>query len=260
MRQVVVPFVAALVGGGVGAFGATHWMPAERLGSNPPAAESGSANDDLREQIRELKSQLDRPRELAAPPTSHNAPGAGAGPLSGSPESGGTSPSPAASAALAASIKEAVAAGIAEARTKDPGAFGPPAPPPKKKASLAEIARDLNLSSAQEDDIRRAYADSTEKFLKLLADPDSTPDAIRRELDEAKGDPAKRAGIMIKYMPKMLGKLGDVISVQTERTQRIHKALGAENVPKFDKYKVAEEDPFGLDGANIDVSAGVNDK
>lgn len=257
MRQLVAPFVAALLGGGVGAFAATHWLPGPRGGTVAPTGEASAALDAIREQLSEFKSQFDRPRELAAPP----APGAtlrnGTGPTAGAADA---TASPAASAALEAAIEKAVAAGIESARKKDPSAFGPPPPDPKKHATVAEIARDLSLSSAQEDDIRRAYTESTEKFLKLLAEPDSTPDALRRELDEAKGDSAKRTGLMMKYMPKMLGKLGEVIAIQSDRDQRIHKALGAENVPKYAKYKVAEEDPFGLDGSDINISAGVNDK
>lgn len=260
MRQIVVPFLAALVGGGVGAFAAAHWMPGARSASSGPTADSGSASDDVRDQLRELKALLERPRELAAPPVVWSGPKSGAGPASGAPGSVGTEVGTAASPSLAATIQEAVAAGIAQARAKDPKAFGTPAPEPAKRATLAEIARDLQLSSSQEDEIRRAYSDSTEKFLKLIAEPESTPDAIRRELEDAKNDSGKRSMLMIKYMPKMITKLGEVMSVQTERDQRIHKALGAENVPKFEKYKVAEEDPFGLDGPSIDISAGITDK
>ena len=257
MRQIVVPFVAALLGGGVGAFAATHWLPGTRAGAVAPSGETGAALDAMREQWNEWRIQYDRPRELAAPVTSGPITRSGAGSATSLADATTT---PAASAALEAAIEKAVAAGIESARKKDPATFGPPPPDPKKHATVAEIARDLSLSSAQEDDIRRAYTESTEKFLKLLAEPDSTPDALRRELDEAKGDAGKRAGLMMKYMPKMLGKLGEVIAIQSDRDQRIHKALGAENVPKYAKYKVAEEDPFGLDGSDINISAGVNDK
>ena len=251
MRQAFLSFVAGLLGGGLGAVAATRWIPGGRGGQEAPTAAEASSLDDIREQLRDLRALADRPKELAAPAVSPAArPGAGTGPAS---DAAAGAPSP----ALADAIEKAVAAGIDRARKQDPGAFGAPKLEAKKKASLAEVSRELALSSAQEDDIRRAYAEATEKFLKIVAEPDSTPDAIRRELEEVRNDPAKRTALTFKYMPKVLGKLGDFMAIQADRDAKIHKALGKENVPKYEKYKVTEEDPFGLDGDSITVGASV---
>lgn len=252
MRQIVVPFVAALLGSAVGAVASARWLVPSRSASDAPAADS-AATDDLREQLREVKALLDRPRELSAPvPNAANR--AGAAPDADRAAAGRPS------AELEAAIAKAVTAGIEAARKQDASLLAALKPEPKRKVTLAEAARELALSSAQEDEIRRAYTESTDRFLKLVAEPDSTPDAVRRELEEAKGDVAKRTGLMVKYMPKMLGKIGDFMSIQMERDARIHKALGRENVPKYEKLSVLEEDPFGMDGADFSISAGSEDK
>lgn len=258
MKWFVLSALAGLLGGALGAFAATRWLAGPE-GRTPSASSDSVGLDDLREQLREIRAVLDRPRELAVAPTAVARSGAAAGPASGRKDDA-AAPSGRASPELEAAIERAVAAGIESARKQDPAAFAPAKPEGKKHATLSEVARELALSSAQEDDIRRAYADSTDRFLKVMAEPETTPDALRRELEEAKGDVGKRTALTFRYIPKMLGKIGEVMAIQSERDQRIHKALGPDNVAKYEKYKVAEEDPFGLDGENVAVSVGAGGK
>lgn len=255
MGQALVTFVAGLLGAGLGAVAATRWIPGGRGGPQAPAAAEAASLDDVRDQLRELRTIVDRPRELATPSASTAL---RAGSTTGPGSDAGALAAGAPSAALAEAIEKAVAAGIDRARKEDPGAFGPPKAEPRKKVSLAEVARELALSSAQEDDIRRAYAEATDKFLKLVAEPESTPDALRRELEEVKSDPGRRAALTMKYIPKVLGKLGDFMAIQADRDAKVHKALGKDNVLKYEKYRVAEEDPFGLDGDGFTVGTTVS--
>jgi hypothetical protein len=117
----------------------------------------------------------------------------------------------------------------------------------RKKATLAEASRELALSASQENEIRAAYTEATEKYLKLFAEPEQTPDELRRELETIKNDPAKKQALVIKLMPKMMTKLGDVMAVEATKEARVHKAVGPEKLPAFQKFKIAEEDPFGFD-------------
>jgi hypothetical protein len=222
----------------------------------PPAADEAALRD-LRNQIAlltertkasEIHAVVMDPPGLAASPTSR--PG-------GTDTGFGVPPE-----ALAASGKvleevatKAAKAVLAEQAAKDAEAAAK-RPPPKKSVSLAQAARELGLSGGQEADIRAAYAEATEKFLKLMAEPDGDVEAIRRELSDAKGDQAKRAGLMGKYLPKMLPKFGEMMVIQSQREEKVNKVLGPD-APKFDAYQIEEEDPFGLRG---NVSVGVSNR
>jgi uncharacterized protein (DUF2126 family) len=156
------------------------------------------------------------------------------------PDRGSSSP------ALAESIEKAVAAGIAKAKANDPAGRLAELATPKKRVTIAEAARELNLTTAQEEEIREAYKHATDRMLKAFAEPEQTPEELRKELEEAKGDPGRRAAITMKFLPKMLGKLGDVMAIQTERDAKVRKAVGKENMAKLRTYRLAEDDEFGL--------------
>jgi hypothetical protein len=117
----------------------------------------------------------------------------------------------------------------------------------RKKATLAEASRELGLSAAQENELRAAYAEATEKYVKLFAEPEQTPDELRRELESIRNDPAKKTALTIKMMPKLMSKLGDVMAVEAAKEARVTKAVGTEKMAAYRKFKIAEEDPFGFD-------------
>jgi hypothetical protein len=135
-------------------------------------------------------------------------------------------------------------------RAEKPG----PAEPPKRRAPLAEVAAEVGLSRDEEAEIRRIYDETGEKFLKLLADPDGDVEAVKRDLEAASKSDRGRGVIMMKYLPKMLPKLGDVLAVQAERETRIADVLGPERAERYDRFDVVEGDPFGF-GGNLRMEA-----
>ncbi len=166
-------------------------------------------------------------------------------------------PAPTLTAAdLEAAVAKAVETSL-EKRAEADKAAKAAANAPRARKSLAEVARELDLTSSQEDAVRQAYRDATDRMLKVMAEPESDAETLRRELEAAKGDQGKTMGLVTKYMPKFLTKFGDVISIQAERDAKIRTAVGADKVEKLDRYRIEEEDPFGLDGnVSVGVSAG----
>ena len=118
--------------------------------------------------------------------------------------------------------------------------------PGKKRATLSEAARELDLSSSEEAELRRIYADTQEKYLKLIAGPDGDVDAVRRELDEAKKDPKKAPLMMAKYLPKMLPKIGELMTIRFDQDAAVQAAVGPDKAARLDsRFDVVEANPLG---------------
>ncbi len=248
MQRILVPFLAAAAGGALGTLVAAR-LDGRSASSTTVAAEAGGS--EVREELAALRRLLERPTPLAAVPRSGDPTGggtAGAAP--------GGSPSVAAGTAvtredLRSAVEEAVARGLerVEAQRKEAEAA---AKAPKKRVPLAEVARELALSGAQEDAVRRAYAEATEEFLEAMAKPESDAATLRRELEEAKDDPSKQVGLITKHAPKFLTKLGDFMAIEARRDEKIRRAVGPETARKLDGYDLEEENPFGFgEGATV---------
>lgn len=254
MSRFAVPFLAALLGAAAGTYAVNRLAP-------PPTtsvpSDAGSAPDaDLRAEVAAIRRWLERPGATGAPGTLAASPSAGpAGATAGGAAVGGPADAarPMTQADLEAALAKAVETTLAKRAEADQAA-AEAAKAPKPKKSLAEVARELNLSSAQEDEVRQAYREATDRLLKVMAEPETDAESLRRELEAAKGDQGKTMGLVTKYMPKFLTKLGDVMSIQMERDTKIRKAVGNDVAHRLEGYRIEEEDPFGLDG---DVSVGV---
>lgn len=244
MNRFVVPFVAAALGAAGGTYAVQRFAPPATV---PAPTAEGGADAGVKAELVALRRWLERPGAVTAPGT-----------LAAAPRAGDPAPTATGGTALTAADLEAAVSKAAEAslerRAEAEKVAREAEDAPKPRRPLAEVARELNLSSAQEDAVREAYREATDRMLKVMAEPESDAETLRRELEAAKGDPAKSAGLMTKYMPKFLTKIGDVMTIQMERDAKIRKAVGPENVGKFEGYKLEEEDPFGLDG---DVTVGV---
>lgn len=251
MSRFVVPFLAALLGASAGTYAVLRFAP-----PTPPAAPAAgetATDGDVKAELAAIRRWLERPGAVRAPGTLAASPtgpaGAGAAPA-GTAADGSR---PITAADLEAALAKAVEATL-EKRAEADKAAAAAEKAPKPRKSLAEVARELNLSSAQEDAVRQAYREAGDRLLKVMAEPESDAETLRRELEAAKGDQGKTMGLVTKYMPKFITKLGDVMSIQAERDEKIRKAVGDENVQRLDGYRIEEEDPFGLDG---NVSVGV---
>jgi DnaJ-domain-containing protein 1 len=250
MSRFLVPFVAALLGASAGTYAVLRFAPPTSPAA--PAAGEAAADGDVKAELAAIRRWLERPGSVRAPGTLAASPTAATG-AGAAPAGTADGSRPLTTADLEAAVAKAVEATLDERAEADKAAAAAEkAPKPRK--TLAEVARELNLSSAQEDAVRQAYREAGDRLLKVMAEPESDAETLRRELEAAKGDQGKTMGLVTKYMPKFITKLGDVMSIQAERDEKIRKAVGDENVQRLDGYRIEEEDPFGLDG---DVSVGV---
>jgi|GEM_PF-5014317 len=130
----------------------------------------------------------------------------------------------------------------------------------KKRVHLADAARDLELTAQQEDELRRAYAGSQDKMLRLVAGENGDVEALRREVDEAARDPKKRPLIMAKYMPRMLPKIGEFIQIQMEQQVAVEAAVGPDKAARIEsEFDLIEANPLGA-GGSMQVDAGVRNR
>ena len=241
MDRFLLPLLGALLGAAGGVFAARALAP------DPSVAPSSEARgpDDLHAQVAEIRRLLERPTLATAPATP------------GAPETAAASGTRTAAAGALSSDQVAVLAGkIAEEmerrRTDGEKAQAKAKADRQRRVSLAEAARELELTAAQETEVRLAHEAAVEKMLKLFAEPESDAETLRRELLAAKDDPAKKMALVTKQLPKLMTKLGDVMAIEAERESRIVEAVGPEKAAKLEDYNLEEQDPFGL-GTNVNV-------
>ncbi len=118
----------------------------------------------------------------------------------------------------------------------------------KKSMTLAEAAAELELSSAEEESVRRIAKETTDKFFEVLANEDETADDIRREFDEAKNDEKKKSAVRLKYLGRLLPKMGELITLGMTYDSKMQKAVGAAKAKKLeDGYELTDLDPYGLE-------------
>lgn len=123
-------------------------------------------------------------------------------------------------------------------------------PHAKRRVSLDEAARALELSSGEQDELLRIYDDFHAKLYKIAAGKDGHPDDVRREVEAARRDPTKRMGLLTKYMPRMLADFPALMAAQTARDQAIEKAIGPEKARRLDRdFDVKEDNLLGLGGS-----------
>ena len=130
--------------------------------------------------------------------------------------------------------------------------------PEKKRVTLADAARELELSGQEEAELRRIHEETFEKALELIAsEEDGGVDQVRRELEEAKTDPAKRMGLVGKYMGRVLGNIGGFIMLGQEHDQKIVKAIGKDKARRLEnEYELTDVDPYDLESM---LSGGFGD-
>ena len=251
MSRFAVPFVAALLGASAGTYAVLRFAP-PTLPATPAAGETAT-DGDVKAELAAIRRWLERPGAVGVPGTLAASPAGSAATDTSAKGAAADGSRPITAADLEAALAKAVEATL-EKRAEADKAAAAAEKAPKPRKPLAEVARELNLSSAQEDEVRQAYREATDRLLKVMAEPETDAESLRRELEAAKGDQGKTMGLVTKYMPKFITKLGDVMSIQMERDAKIRKAVGNDTAGKLEGYRIEEEDPFGLDG---DVSVGV---
>jgi hypothetical protein len=247
MNQILLSLLVGLLAGAGGAFAvsfARTETPHPGAGSALQAADLG----DLPQRLARIEALL-RDRPLSAGPT-----------LAGNP-AGGAAAAPTSEAQLNAlvdrlearlrpSIQESVKTSVGEAlaeRGTSIDLMEETEEIKKKKVTLAELSAELQLSAAEEEDVRRITAESTEGFLKLLVDEGQSVEDVRAEFQSAKSDPAKQAALGIKYMGKIMANIGPMITLGMEHDTKMAQAIGKEKADRLDQeFEVTDLDPMGL--------------
>lgn len=235
----VVAMVAALAGfGGAWLFGAVAEDPA----AGGAAAGTGDA-DLLREQLADLEREI---QDLKNPPEAL----AVSAPAEASVANGERDAVVAAVLEqLDERVDKRVAAKLGELASSEEGASARPGRGfggGRKRVSLADAARDLELSAAEEDELRRIYAESMERFLKLAAGPDGDVEDVKRDMEEVRKNPASGRTVMMKYLPNMMKNIGEVMTISTERQAAVEKAIGKDKAGRLQtEYDVIEANPMG---------------
>jgi hypothetical protein len=224
-----------------------------QLVAPPPAAHEPAASPEVEARLARMEASLATLAQRG-PALEGRAPQAGAG--TGGADAGLQAAAPPRPAALDDAFRTALRAELGKALAEHAATLreageqaakaGQGREPGKRRVELAEAAREMQLSAAEEDSLRRIYADSQDKMMRLLAKDDTELDTMRREMDEATRDPKRRPGMMVKYMPRLLPKLGEVITLQMEQQAAIEGTLGADRAARLERdYDLVEANPLG---------------
>lgn len=236
-RIYVMALVAAIAGfGGAWAHGLIR--DAGRDGGDGATAETGGA-DLLREQIADLQREV---RSLKNPPAT-----LGATALMASKRDQDALVE-AVLAKVDARVDERVTAQLGDMESKKIGNGSGTRTPRRgrKRLSLADAARELELSGAEEDELRRVFDESMSRFVKLAAGPDGDVETVKRELEAMRKDPVAGRSTMMKYVPNIMKNVGEIMTIAAEREAAVVKAIGADKARRLNsEFNVAEANPMG---------------
>lgn len=246
MNNTVLALVVGLIAGVCGAF-----VPVVLRGDATAAASSGEVPADL----KPLMERLDRIEAILEhqPRTATLRGSSGGEPIDPEALAAATGTSV---EALLDRIDARVRATVKETATetwKELGAGSTAAVeievPEKKKMTIAEIAEELELSSYEEAELRRIHEETLEGALKLLAtEDDGGVEGVRRELDEAKRDPAKRMALVGKYMGRLLGNIGGFMVLGQQHEKKIETLIGKDKAHRLEsEYSPTDVDPYDLE-------------
>lgn len=154
-------------------------------------------------------------------------------------------------------MNEAVEAKFEELKAEGDGE--PPARKERPRMDLQEVAREVGLSAREEDDLRRVYENANQRMLEIFAKPDGDVEQVKRDFEAFKEDEAARPKLMTKYIPKLMGNIGEIMAIEGEKQTGIQEAVGGEKAAKLEDYDIVEENPFGFGGGgsfNVSARAG----
>lgn len=131
--------------------------------------------------------------------------------------------------------------------------------PAKKRVNLTDASREIGLTAQQEDELRRIYTESQDKMMRLAAGENGDVEAVRRDVEDAKRDPKKRNSVMMKYMPRMLPKMGEFIQIQFDQQTAVQAALGPDKAELLERdFDIIEANPLG--GGEMRVESRLGDR
>jgi len=235
-------FVVALVAAVMGFGGA--WVFSQTQGQGAGASSADGTGDAalLGEQIADLQREL---RDLKNPPATLGA-NAPAGLAASAPDQDAVVE--AVLAKVDARVDERVATKMGEMASTDEEPMAGMRMPRRgrKRMNLADAAKELELSGNEEDELRRIYDESMNRFMKLAAGPDGDIEDVKRDLESMRKDPAGARGMMMKYVPNMMKNIGEVMAISSEREAAVVKAVGPEKAKRLNsEFDIVEANPMG---------------
>jgi hypothetical protein len=129
---------------------------------------------------------------------------------------------------------------------------GGDATPKKRRVPLSDAAQALELSRAEEAELRRIYEETFDKACALLATESESAADVRRDLEASKGQPGNEMKVLGKYMGRFMGKIPDFIALGAERDERIQTAIGPTKASRLEReFDVEEGNPLGFGSVSV---------
>ena len=191
MDRILAFLLAAALGGAGGGFLVHALAPPAASDVGVAGAGRLAADNALADQLAGIEQRLD-----ALGATRGLGPGLrpGAAPREGTPPPANVQLDDATIEALAARLDERMKSTVKDA-VAEAGAEGGETRsrrrPERKRVALADAARELELSTSQEEALRELYAGMEEKVYAMLAGEDGDPEEVRRDVAMVKADRSK---------------------------------------------------------------------
>ncbi|MGE0193229.1 MAG: hypothetical protein AB7T63_14435 [Planctomycetota bacterium] len=248
MERFLSLLLASALGGAAGGFVMHLVGPARGGGSDVAAGASEAEAKRLGELLSGIEQRIEA---LASEGGAAGRPG-----LRGAPPGRPLAPRPGEideatlevlSAKLAERMEDTVKKAVSEA--VESGSSDTPRRERRKRVSLAEAAKQLELSTTQEEQLRELYGELENEVYTMLAGKDGDPEEVRRDVQTAKDDPAKTMEVVGKYIPKAMGNLGGFMALEVKRQQRTNEIVGPEKADRMRReFSIEEQDPLGMEG------------
>lgn len=119
----------------------------------------------------------------------------------------------------------------------------------RKRMALTDVAKELELSSAEEQALKEVYEQSNDKLMKVLAGENGDTEEVRRDIEKIRENPDEAMAVMAKYIPRVTKDIGSFFSIRSQQTKGIRDAIGEDKAARLNREFVVEEsDPLGMGG------------
>ncbi len=119
---------------------------------------------------------------------------------------------------------------------------------PMKVLPLSEIARELGLTSQEENQLRELEEDLASKALELFVDEGESVASFKERIATAQGDRTKTEALQASVVSKMVTNIPKVFQLKQQRSRKGEELLGKDRWNKYDNgYQPSDIDVGGLD-------------
>lgn len=248
MQQGLASLVFGLLGGAIGAVLVTYVFGPAADGGDPGSGADGGGDTALVKRLDAIEDLLES-RGLYAARLEGRTPDAG-GP-GGAAAADGDEVLKAQMTrlfdeAVKARVEETVAAKWEALKKEEQEGEEEPG---RKRLPLADVAREVGLSGAEEDELRQIYADAERKMMELMAGEDGDIEDVKRDIESFRDDESQRPALMQKYLPKFMTNIGGIMAIESEKATKVREAVGPEKAAQLGEYDIVEESPLNLNAS-----------